>query len=105
MRMTSPIDRGLPASRRIGQPWAAVVGGSSRGSGLPGECRRDQFRDADQVVRGSDEVARELRSLEPDVARPAEPADRFHPAEDLLDQFAFALTDGIPDMPRGAPVD
>jgi hypothetical protein len=105
MRVISPMDRGLAASRRIARLRAVGVGGSVSRSGLAGQCGRHQFRDADQVVRSSYEVARELRSLEPDVARPSEPTDRLHPAEDLLNQFAFALTDGIPGMPYGPPVD
>ncbi len=31
-------------------------------------------------------------------------ADRFHPPEDLFDQFSFPLTDGIPGVTRGAGV-
>src|SRR5712692_10746464 len=96
---------GMVVSWRIGRSRTAVVRGSPGMFALAGQCGRHQSRHTDQVVRGSYEVARELRSLQPDVARASEPADRFHPAEDLLDQFAFALTDGIPDMPRGAPVD
>src|SRR5262252_8607517 len=34
-----------------------------------------------------------------------QPADRFHPAEDLLNQLAFLLADGIPGMTRGAAID
>src|ERR1700738_2530087 len=34
-----------------------------------------------------------------------QPANCFHPAEDLLDQLSFLLADGIPGMTAGAAVD
>ena len=39
------------------------------------------------------------------MAQFAETADGLHPAERLLDQFAFPLTDRVARMSRGASVD
>lgn len=39
------------------------------------------------------------------MAQFAEPADRLHPAEGLLDELPFLLTEGVVDVPRGQRVD
>jgi hypothetical protein len=54
---------------RVGRSRIAVVRDSPGMFALAGQCGRHQSRHADQVVRGSYEIARELRSLPPDVAR------------------------------------
>src|SRR5215471_21326417 len=64
-----------------------------------------QSSDAHQVVGSRDEIPGELRPLQPNEPRAAEPADRLHPAENLLNQWTLALTDRIADVPCGAPVD
>jgi hypothetical protein len=69
---------------RIGRSRTAVVRGSRGMFALAGQCGRHQSRHADQVVRGSYEVPRELRSRQPDVARASEPTDCLHPTKDFL---------------------
>src|SRR5262249_47899841 len=67
--------------------------------------RRHQPGHAHQVVGRSREVARQLGARQATVARPTEAADGFQPAEDFLNPFSQALTDGVPRMARGASVD
>ena len=38
------------------------------------------------------------------MAQFPESPDGLHPAKRLRDEFAFALTDGVPGMPRGAAI-
>src|SRR5712691_2937388 len=67
--------------------------------------RRDlQSSHPEQVVRRADHVGGELRLHPSDETTLSESADRFHPAEDLLDSFALLLTHGITVMPRGARI-
>src|SRR4249919_2750666 len=72
----------------------------------PRSCRpREQGAEPDQVIgcrrKGQDPVD-QLAATMPQLAQPT---DRLHPAEDLLDQFPFALTDRIARMTGGALVD
>ena len=66
---------------------------------------RQQCAQPDQVVGRRGEGHDPIDQLAPPMAELAESADGLHPAEDLLDQFPFALTDGISRMPRRAPID
>src|SRR5215471_13482741 len=87
-----------PASnRRV--PW------SSCSVGLKGDGRGRQSDDADQVVRGRDEIARQAGPRQAAEARAAEATDGFHPAEDLFDPCTLALTDAIASMPCRTSID
>src|SRR6476469_3463048 len=71
-------------------------------------CRRGgsyQVHHPDKVVGGCHQIAGQLSLLQTEIARSSEPTDRLHPAKDLLDPFADALTDGIPNMTGGSAVD
>src|SRR5207249_400268 len=59
----------------------------------------------DQVKRrgGEDEVPVDARSAA--VSQLAHQTDRLHPAETLLDQLSFLLTDGVARMSGGARID
>src|SRR6266542_2551782 len=104
-RAGTPMEKGLAAGRGISLVRAAAVGGSGHLSPSASRCGGHRSRDTDQVVCGSYGAAGELRPLQPDEARPSDSPDRFHPAEDLFDQFAVALTDRIAKVSCGAPVD
>src|SRR6266571_1885893 len=78
---------------------------SSLGSLWTYLSRRDlQSSHPEQVVRRAHHVGGELRLHPSDEAALSESADRFHPAEDLLDSFALLLTERITVMPRGARI-
>src|SRR5258708_27267023 len=59
---------------------------------------------SDKVVGCCDQIARQLGPLQATVTRPPKPANRLHPAKDLLDPLADALADGVPNVPCGASV-
>src|SRR6187455_1059279 len=67
-------------------------------------CRRLQSRHAQQVVCSPYHVSGELRLRKADEPSFAQTANGLHPAEDLLDALAFALTHGVTPMPRGASI-
>lgn len=54
-----------------------------------------QFRDSQQVVRGTGNKGRHLRLRLPDESRLAQAADRLQPAKDFLHPLSLALTDSI----------
>src|SRR4051794_30554898 len=62
-------------------------------------------RSTDQVVGGRGEGHDPIDQFAATVPQLAQPADGLHPAEDLLNQFPFALTDGVARMTGRAPVD
>jgi hypothetical protein len=66
-------------------------------------CR--QLRDAQQVVRGGEDIGGDLVGSEADEASLAEVADGLDPAEDLLDSLAHALANGVADVPGRPLVD
>src|SRR5262249_31039983 len=66
---------------------------------------RHQARDAKQVVGGASEIGVHLHSSASAEAGFAQPTDRLHPAEGLLDPFADPLTDRVARVTRGARVE
>src|SRR4029453_13126261 len=69
-------------------------------------CRsRQQGAQPYQVVGRRGERHDPIHPFAAAVPQLAQAADGLHPAEDLLDQLPFALTDPIARMPCGAPVD
>src|SRR3990172_12550454 len=65
---------------------------------------RAELRHAQQVVRGPDQVARELRLGQADETSLPQATDCLHPAEDLLDAPTLALTDDVTTVSRGPAV-
>jgi hypothetical protein len=66
---------------------------------------RREYRDAQQIVRGGEKVGGELVGAQADVTSLAEVANRFDPAEGLLDTFAQAPANGVADVGGRALVD
>src|SRR5215472_15679560 len=65
-------------------------------------CRSGpQSRDSEQVVGGGDQIGVHLHSFAATVASFAQTADGLHPAEGLLDSFAYPLADRIIRMMGG----
>ena len=60
-----------------------------------------QSRQAQQVVGGTDHVGVQLHASHTAKARASKSAPALHPAEDLLDPFALALTDSVTGVPSG----
>ena len=54
-----------------------------------------EFRDPEQVVRGTHQISSETGPRDPSIAAATEVADGLHPAEDLLDPLADALANGV----------
>src|SRR5580698_7692059 len=68
-------------------------------------CGLQQVPDSHQVVGGCRQSERPANARQPFVPRFPHQANRFHPAEDLLDALASALTDRIARVSRRPPVD
>src|SRR6266545_1862844 len=66
---------------------------------------REKRPQADQVVGRCREGHDPIDKVAAAMAELAQTADRLQPAEDLLDQFPFLLTDRIARMPCGPLVD
>ena len=66
---------------------------------------RQQGSQAHQVVGRAGEGEDGGRLGLAAVAQLAQPADRLHPAEGPLDELAPALADGVPGVPRCAPIE
>ena len=60
---------------------------------------------ADQIVGGRHQIARQVREGEPPIACAAEPAHGFHPPEDLFYSFANPLAHGIAGVAGRPPID
>src|SRR5712691_1917201 len=82
---------------RVTHETGAVIQSVSRG--------RVQGADADQVVRRRGEQELPVHAPSATVPELAQSADGLHPAEDFLDAFAGALTDGIARMPGGPRIE
>src|SRR5689334_19462956 len=96
---------GRSGSSRSGAGRATGVRSTgSGGSGLAGEATFEAT-EADQVVGGGHEVARQAGALDAPETGPSEAADGLHPAEDLLDAFPDPLADGIAGVAGGPAVD
>jgi hypothetical protein len=68
-------------------------------------CRsRHQSCDSEQIISGADQIGVHLHPLATAVARFAQTADGFHPAEGFLDAFAYPLADGVTRIMSGAYV-
>ena len=59
---------------------------------------RQEGAQANQVVRRGGKGHDPIDECAAPMSQLPQPAYRFHPAEDLLDQLAFLLADGIPGM-------
>ena len=96
-------DLGCSVVRRSSVAGLARSGGSGSG----GLASMDAFEatEADQVVGGADEIAREGGAVEPSEAGSTEAADGLHPAEDLLDALPDPLADGVAGVAGGPAVD
>ena len=64
-----------------------------------------EFRDAQQIVRGADQVRGEAGAFYAAIAGATEVTDGLHPAEDLLDPLANALADRVTGPAGGAQVE
>src|SRR4051812_39475527 len=69
-----------------------------RPSGRLASRRRLERPHPDQVVGGGREQKLPVHPTSTPVAELAQPADRLHPAEDLLDPFPRALADRVAQM-------
>src|SRR3954454_12010720 len=98
LRVRTGPELGHSAARRLSVAGLARSGGSGSG----GAASLDAFEatEADQVIGGADEIAREGGAVESSEASPTEAADGLHPAEDLLDPLADTLADGVAGMAR-----
>src|SRR4030095_5786287 len=69
-------------------------------------CRsRQQGAQSDPVVGRRGERHDPIHPFAAAVPQLAQAADGLHPAEDLLDQLPFALTDPVARTPWGAPLE
>src|SRR5947199_9304954 len=85
-----------PDLGRIGVRRSRVAGLARPGGlGSGGAASLDAFEatEADQIVGGAHEIARESGAVESSEAGPTEATDGLHPAEDLLDPPADPLAD------------
>src|SRR5947207_14373868 len=81
---------------------AAVAVSRIESTGRP---TRGQPRQANQVVRGSNEVTSQTCACQPAKARPSEAAHHFHPTEDLFDSLANPLAGGVARVTRCPSID
>src|SRR5258708_4855655 len=66
---------------------------------------RTELRDSQQIVGSCHQVGSEAGSLDSAIARTPEVADRFAPAEDLLDSLAHPLAQRVTGPAGGALVE
>ena len=81
--------------------WSRARNSRDRRSRWP----RKQGPQPDQVVRGGGEGHDPIDAFTAAVAQLPQPADGLHPAEDLLDQLPFPLTDCVAFRPGRPTVD
>src|SRR6266581_2444945 len=65
----------------------------------------DQVAPADQVVRRGAEGKHPVDEASATMAKFAQQADGFHPAEGLLHELPFALAEGVTGVAHGTIVD
>src|SRR5258708_38142332 len=87
--------------------WSCTGARGGLAAASPSRCGGGGYQSShsDQVVGGRHQIASQLGPLQATVTRPPKPADRLHPAKDLLDSFADALADGVTNGPRRPSVD
>ena len=62
-------------------------------------CGSLQGTQTQQIVGGADLVGMQLHGVDAPKARASQSAPALHPAEELLDPFALALTDPVTGVP------
>src|SRR6266436_1021297 len=90
----------LPSSMFVGGRSASGSASSRGRVGVPFRSRRprQESAQANQVVRRGGKGHDPIDEFATAVSQLPQPAHRFHPAKDLLDQLALLLADGIPGM-------